>query len=72
MYTIHQQAIRVEYVTVEIMGRAVQSAVQLGNYPLSPVDVQCAFESTISAHSDIDATMESLIRFNLERLGYKF
>jgi len=72
MWDIEQQAKRVEQVTCEVMFRATKSAIQLRNFPLNACDVQCAFDSAVRIHSDIDATMESMIRENLALLGYTF
>jgi hypothetical protein len=61
----------------EVMSRAVRSAVELGNFPLSSVDVQCAFENWADErkqnHDDrFTGVIVSGVLGALVKLGFSF
>lgn len=64
--------------TAHVMQRATFAAVELGNFPLHPCDVQCAYECWLADRPTKAFTPEYneriivQVRVNLERLGFRF
>lgn len=54
----------------EILSRATKSAIQLNNFPLSNVDIGCAFDNYVHEKMLTDSVAYSLVDV-LKRLGFE-